>query len=397
MSEHKNKLQELFERKESITSKMDSFQIVEEIEHITIDLLNSIFKPYSLKEVPRRNLTHIPDGMLRFTPLGKIKNRVFFEIKARKMAYYDLKTIREMMQELKSIYAHRFHSLVFISRTFDKKIVARMILERENYTGKIAFLSVGTLVDLYQTLITDPKFERPEYKELFLANLLQSEGVLSSKVIADARTYTKIFEEYKFEGISVETLTRDKSSLSLVMSLNVEVEDERLFKQIEEVDMPISDNVKKLFLRTIENSVQQRPLLEFSFEAERTLSSLRGDLSHELKKHGLKLSDFRCNWEFDQYARGKIEESRQFIDKSKFLREEIDAFDRQLTKALTHWKRRINNFYSALESLDLEYMRGDITKDVYLKRIDEIAHNITVLKEELNKSLPNAAKVKDSL
>jgi len=391
--EQTDRLQELFERKESITSKMDSFQIVEEIQEIIMNLLRAIFSPYSLEKVPRRNLTHIPDAMLRFTPLGGIKNRVFFEIKARKMAYYDIETIREMTQGLKSIYSHRFHSLVFVCRGLDRKIVdrARILFEREDRAGKIAFLSVDTLVDLYQRLMTDSEFGRPKYKESFLANLLQTEGILSSRVIASAREYTKVFEEYKFEETRADMLTRDRATLSLATSFNVEVEDEQLFVEIE-ARAPTLDNVKSYALRTIEDWIQGHSLLELAFETEPMLSNLERDLDFDMKQRGLKLEDFRCYWKFDESARKNIERSRQLVNQSESLRQEIDSLYRKSTKTYDYWRAKIDDLSSSLESLNADYVRGIVTREDYLKRIDAVTNRITTLKAEIDKYSPTHAQ-----
>lgn len=391
MFEQTDRLQELLERKESITSKMDGFQVVEEIQQIVMNLLGDIFRPYSLEKVPRRNLTHIPDAMLRFTPLGGIKNRVFFEIKARKMSYYDLITIREMILGLKSVYSHRFHSLVFITKSFDRKIATRIAQDREDFAGKIAFLSVETLVELYQTLMTDPEFGKREYKEAFLASLLQSEGTLSSKVIADARTYAKPLEGYKFEEIRVDMLTRDRSSLSLVTSFNVEVEDEQLFRKTEEVDLPTSDGIKRFALRTIRDWVKGHSLLEFAFETEPMLSNLGRDLSFRLKQEGLKLKDFRCYWEFSETARKNIERSRQLVNESKSLRQEVNTLYRKLTSTFDYWKVKIDDLSSSLKSLNADYVRGTVTKENYLKRINAMTSRITTLKAEIEKYSPTQA------
>ena len=90
MDNYRERLNALFERKEGSISDMDSFQIVKEIEKTIIELLRAIFAPYPIETVDEKVFTHAPDGLLRFLPLGRKKNLVFLEIKARKIRDFRL-------------------------------------------------------------------------------------------------------------------------------------------------------------------------------------------------------------------------------------------------------------------------------------------------------------------
>ena len=73
MNEKLTRLQELLDRKLTLTSKMDSFQISAEIAEAILDLLKLIFKPYPIQTVTRGELAHTPDAVLAYEPLGKVK------------------------------------------------------------------------------------------------------------------------------------------------------------------------------------------------------------------------------------------------------------------------------------------------------------------------------------
>ena len=77
MDSYREKIKALFERRERIVSEMDSFQVVKEIEEIITKLLYDIFAPYPLEMVERSGFTFIPDGVIKFLPLGKRKHIVF--------------------------------------------------------------------------------------------------------------------------------------------------------------------------------------------------------------------------------------------------------------------------------------------------------------------------------
>jgi hypothetical protein len=375
-----SRLQELLDRKESVTSKMDSFQITEEIEQTAVSILRSIFEPYKVEEVPSVGLTRKPDGMVKYDALGRTRNRVFFEIKAGRIAYYDLKMIKDMMRELRFVYTSRFYSLIFIARSFDSEIVSRMARERTDYPGKLTLISIEALISLYQKLTVEREFMKNENRLSALLNLLEAEGVVSPKEILE---YVGLPEEYSFEMSRLSASTRDEVPVEIDLSLKTVPIGERFRRSMDQGKISSSEDVKMLILSEIKEVTAKHSLFDFAFDHDRTLDSLREEFNDILRKQDLKVANFECSWHFNQQTQSNIERSRQLVCKSSPLREEIETLNRLLNETFLDLRTHISRLNANLASLDTNYLRGVVTEKEYLVQLDELNREIVSFKEKI--------------
>ena len=65
----------------------------------------------------------------------------------------------------------------------------------------------------------------------------------------------------------------------------------------------------------------------------------------------------------------------------------MNALDSKLTGAYADWKAEINNFNESLKSLNIEYLHDNISKEDYLRRIDEMNNQVITLKSKIDKCL----------
>ena len=146
MIDYKKKLDELL----SFTDKnIDSFQISNKIENIVFKIVEDIFSPYMIETIMDDNLNYTPDLYIKYTPLGKIKNRIFFEIKSRNLAKYDIITINNIIQELISIYRNKFYTLIYVTTSLDMEIIKHFNNENVKFVTIYQLLELLKLSNLY--------------------------------------------------------------------------------------------------------------------------------------------------------------------------------------------------------------------------------------------------------
>lgn len=381
MDSYREKIKALFEHRERTVPKMDSFQVVKEIEETIINLLYDIFAPYPLKMVERRDFTHIPDGVIKFLPLSKRKNLLFFEIKTRKIETFDLKVIREMLKELNTNYPTQFYSLIIVTKTIDDKLIRRLL--KEPYLAKVKIITIEALLEIADKFRSEPELKTPENKESFLLNLLKNK-VISPSVVRES-SIPPLLKEYSFKKVTSQFITRDNFKVNVSTSFRIYVKNQRRF-----IDNIISeplarDNIKTFVLKSIAKNISNIPLLALAFQEEKVYLDIKRDVVHELSRRGIKVIDFELSYCFDQKTKLRIEQSRYLIDESKQILKELRNAEHILSKIYVAWRRNIDYLNGEIDELTERCICGEITEESYKQKLRNILDEILVIKERLTK------------
>lgn len=379
-----DKLINLFERKDSAVSRMDSFQIAKEIEETVFTILNDIFGPYPVERIYEKGFGHMPDGMIRFKPLGKRKNYVFLEVKSRSLADYDFKEIGEMLRELHALYKGQFFSLVVVAKSFRQKEKKERLVH-ELYSEEAQFISAETLIALHKFVSERPEFRDIAVRDLFLKNLLERRGVLYTEEIRsfDIPMLMVAQKEFSHEVVINNVPTRDGFHLDLSAFVRVSVSDVGLFTEQFKSIVPVdSDRVKERIIHALQEEVRQASLLNFELRKRQTHSTIMQNLSHRLLDYGLQLSDLELNFEYSRDAQEYIEQSERVMTLEKSILSKLKDVRSELYTEYERRNRRLNDLRNDLDSVTSKYIGGKINDRLCIQRMSSIEKKIAQLKEE---------------
>jgi hypothetical protein len=129
---------------------LDSFQYGEKIEKYSISIIEELFKNYIIEvDIKDNIISKKTDIVIRYTPLGKIKNMIFIEIKARKIALYDINQLRNLVDNLNSKYLNKFYCLVILCLDIDIKLVDKL---NDIFDKKLLFYTFNELIKIYKNI-----------------------------------------------------------------------------------------------------------------------------------------------------------------------------------------------------------------------------------------------------